>query len=74
MSGGKDCQLWTIQGNLLANARVTKMVHCRGIRPPHEAPSVHHIEQALEVAPNVMEVILLVDLNVRKNSRYQLEN
>ena len=32
--------------------------------PPHDAPDVHRINQALEVAPRVMEVILLRDLNV----------
>ena len=33
--------------------------------PPHNAPAVHHIKQALEVAPNVMEVIILGDLDIR---------
>ena len=33
--------------------------------PPHDMPAVHCIEQALEVAPKGMEVILLGYLKVR---------
>ena len=33
--------------------------------PPHDMPAVHRIDQALEVTPKGMEVILLGDLNAR---------
>ena len=33
--------------------------------PPHDDPDVRCIEQVLELAPKVMEVILLGDINVR---------
>ena len=33
--------------------------------PPHDAPAVYRIKQALEVAPRRMEVILLGNSNVR---------
>ena len=39
--------------------------------PPNDAPAVHCIEQALEEAPKVMELILLGEINVRlKETRY----
>ena len=33
--------------------------------PPHDAPAVRRIEQAFEVSPKEMEVILLGGINVR---------
>ena len=32
--------------------------------PPHDAPDAHCIDQALEVVPKGMEVILLGDINI----------
>ena len=32
--------------------------------PPHEAPSFHCVDQALELAPKEMELILLGDLRI----------
>ena len=37
----------------------------RAYVPPNDAPAAHSIEQALELAPKLMEVILLGDLNIR---------
>ena len=37
--------------------------------PPHDVPVVYCIEQASGVAPKVMEVIVLGDLNIRLGDR-----
>ena len=37
----------------------------RAYVPPNDAPTFHRVEQALVVAPNIMEVILLGNLNPR---------
>ena len=65
MEGGGYCQLWTKRGKLLADVGVAEMVRRRVYVPSHDAPAVHHINQALEVAPKGMELILLGDINVR---------
>ena len=39
--------------------------------PPNYAPAVHHIKQALEVAPKGMEVIMLGDTNIRMRELWE---
>ena len=65
MVGGGDSQLRTKLGKLIADVGIEEMVRSGVVCAPHDAPAVHRIKQELEVAPKIIEVILLGDLNVR---------
>ena len=51
--------------SFLLNSGSRRWYVVREYMPPHDAPDVYRIEQALEVAPRRMEVILLGNSNVR---------
>ena len=65
---------WKVEGIFNLSPNVASFLLISGLRrwyvvgaytPQYDVPAVHRIEQALEVATKVMEIILLGDLNIR---------